>query len=223
MKSHKLFSFLLLAANALLGQSKVTFKVIAVSGTPYCYVNNKKYTMKEEQYPVYSLTLNSLVAPIKYHYGIDNKEESFTRTLNSESTLNEFFNRKVTVKEHPLLPKAFETFPTLKKSQLYDDRFISTILVEAKQADIDKLHANPHGDKLKVSASRIIYVTPYSQKVFKSATIKISGQSTVDNAKLSYKLAGLKTEDGNELYGRNAVKLRAEYIDPSFLREKNCF
>ncbi|ORX77032.1 hypothetical protein BCR32DRAFT_295874 [Anaeromyces robustus] len=223
MKSYKfLSSILLLLTNVLLVHSQVTFKVIAVSGTPSVVINNKKYTMKEQQYPVYSVTLNNVNAPVKYHYALGNTEESFTRTLNSVSTLNEFFNRKYTIKEHPLLPKAFESFKTLKKSTLYDDRFIGTFLIEAKQSEIDNLHANPNKENIKVS-SKIIYVTPYTVKVFNNGSIKISGQSTKYNKKLSYKLAGLKTDDNKELFGRSAVKLRAEYLDPTFMREKTVF
>jgi hypothetical protein len=220
--NYKFFSLILLIANAVLVTSKVTFRLIAVSGTPYCYTNNKKYPMKEEQYPVFTLTLNSLVGPINYHYGIDDKEESFTRTLNSESTLNEFFNRKQTVYEHPLLPKAFESFPTLKKSKLFDDTHIGNFILQADQNEIDNLHAHPDKDKLKVTV-KAIYVSPYTVKVFNNAYIKISGQSTKYSTKLSYKLGGLKTDDDKELYGRTAVKLRAEYNDPSFMREKNYF
>ncbi len=83
--------------------------------------------MKEEQYPVYSVTLNNVNAPVNYHYALDNSEETFTRTVNSDSTLNEFFNRKYTVKEHPLLPKAFDPFPTLKKSKLFDGKLLYKI------------------------------------------------------------------------------------------------
>ena len=75
--------------------------------------------MEVEQYPVYSVTLD-ISTPVKYHYALGGKEESFTRTLSGKSTLNEFFDRPITVKKHPGLPKAFETFSTLKMSKLYD-------------------------------------------------------------------------------------------------------
>jgi len=80
--------------------------------------------MTVEEYPVYSVTLKNVNAPVNYHYFLNNEEESFTRTLKNETTLNEFFNRKITVKEHPLLPMAFESLPTLKKSKLYDGIYI---------------------------------------------------------------------------------------------------
>jgi len=78
--------------------------------------------MELVQYPIYSVTLNHVNSPVKYHYVLGSEEESFTRSVESgvETTLNEFFNRSVTVKNHPLLPQAFPTFPTLKKSKLFD-------------------------------------------------------------------------------------------------------
>ena len=75
--------------------------------------------MKVDQYPVYTATVN-VNAPVKYHYVLGSEEEKFTRTVNSDSTLNEFFNRKVNVKKHPLLPKAYESFANTKKSKLFD-------------------------------------------------------------------------------------------------------
>ncbi|ORX77444.1 hypothetical protein BCR32DRAFT_295605 [Anaeromyces robustus] len=219
MKCYRFLSAILIAANAFLAQSKVTFKVVAVDGTPSVVVNNKKYVMKVEEYPVYSVTLNSINAPVKYHYVLGKEEEKFTRTANSESTLNDFFNRKITVKKHPLLPKAFETSSTLKQSKLFDDTHVSTILIEGNQSEFNSLHANPKKDDYKINA-KVIYVSPYNVKIFKTAKIAISGQSTLNNSKLSYKLSDLKTEDDSELYGRSTIKLRAEYIDPTFMREK---
>ena len=99
----------------------MTFNVIAVSGTPSVVVNNENYSMKLVQYPVYSVTLDNINTPVEYHYKLGSEEESFNRNLLSgNSTLNDFFNRSVTVKKHPLFPQAFPSFPTLKKSKLFD-------------------------------------------------------------------------------------------------------
>jgi spore coat protein CotH len=221
MRSFKFISALLIATNALLVSSKVTFKVIAISGTPSVVISSKKYVMNVEEYPVYSVTINDVYAPVKYHYIIGKEEEKFTRIVDSDSTLNEFFNREVTVKKHPLLPKAFETLSTLKKSKLFDDTHIDTIVLQGKKNDFDKLNANPSSDK-KIDV-KVIFVSPYTVKVFQNGAIKISGQSTKYNKKLSYRLSGLKTDDDKELFGRTAVKLRSEYGDASFMREKTYF
>eukprot|EP00833_Pecoramyces_ruminatium_P002993 jgi/Orpsp1_1/1177025/evm.model.c7180000059879.2 len=175
MNYFKLVTAILLAANALLVNCQVTFKVIAVSGTPSVVVNGKKYSMTVEEYPVYSVTVNDANPSDKYYYVVGSDKEKFTRTVESDTTLNEFFNRTITVKQHPLLPMAYEQLPTLKKSKLYDDTFIATILIEAKKADIDYLHSHPNGDD-KFNCT-VTYVSPYAVKFFANAGIKISGQS----------------------------------------------
>eukprot|EP00833_Pecoramyces_ruminatium_P003322 jgi/Orpsp1_1/1177354/evm.model.c7180000061129.1 len=176
--------------------------------------------MKLEQYPIYTATVN-VNAPVNYHYALNGNEESFTRKATSDTTLNDFYDRKYTVKNHPLLPKAYETFDGYKKSKLFDDTFVSTLLIEASQSNLDVIHKNPE-DETKLSA-KVIYVSPYNIKVFNNAKIGISGQSTIYNEKLSYKLSGLKTDEGDKLFGRSSVKLRAEMIDASFIREKIYF
>ncbi|ORX85849.1 coth-domain-containing protein [Anaeromyces robustus] len=221
MRCFKLVTAILLAANAILVNSKVTFKVIAVSGTPYVVVNKKKYSMKVEEYPIYSVTVNDVNAPVEYHYILGSEEEKFTRTADSDTTLNDFFNRSVTVKKHPLFPMAYETYSTLKKSKLYDDTFVATFLIEGKKSEIDYLHSHPNEEK-KFNCT-ITYVSPYGIKVFQNGGIKISGQSTKYNKKLSYKISGLKLDNDKELYSRTGLKLRGEYGDPSFLREKTYF
>lgn len=210
--------FLFFIINILLTQAKVTFKVIAVTGTPKVVVNNKKYDMTVDQYPIYKATVD-VNAPVNYHYILNGSEESFTRVANGD-TLNDFFNRKITVKKHPLLPFTYEDTPLSKKSKLYDDTSIATFLIEAPQSQIDNLHTYPNDSKLKYEGIKVTYVSPYNIKVFKNAKINISGQSTIKYKKLSYKLGGLKDDNDKELFGRTSIKLKAEALDPSMMREK---
>jgi len=108
----------------------VTFKVIAVDGTPSVVINNKKYSMTLLEYPVYQATVN-VNTPVNYHYalktGSKTEEESFTRKATTSETLNEFYGRSITVKKHPLLPKIYEAPSTVKQSKLYDGNYILTI------------------------------------------------------------------------------------------------
>lgn len=99
----------------------MTFKVIAVSGTPKLVINKKTYNMVVDQYPVYKATVN-VKTPVNYHYILDDNEESFNRVANND-TLNEFFDRKNTVVKHPLLPLAYKESSITKKSKLYDGIF----------------------------------------------------------------------------------------------------
>ncbi|OUM57236.1 hypothetical protein PIROE2DRAFT_48887, partial [Piromyces sp. E2] len=223
MKGFKSISSILIAVSALLTEAKVTFKVVSPLDTPYVVVKNTKYEMKVEKGPLYTLTLDNVNAPVDYHYGIKNNEEAFTRTLNKgDSTLNEFLNRSVTVMKHPLLPMAFESLSTLKKSKLYDDTFVSTLYIKMDESNFKTMNGNSH-DSTDYKCNSVFYISPYGIKEFNNAKISVSGQSTVDNAKLSYKIAGLEDAEGKELFGRKSIKVRAEYVDPTFLREKTYF
>jgi len=217
MKGFKLVFTLLFAVHTLLVSASVTFRVIAIDGTPSVVIQYEKYAMNVEQYPVYTVTLN-VSAPVNYHYALGDKEESFIRTVDGDTTLNEFFDRPVTILNHPLLPRAYEAYTT-KMSKLYDDTFIATVLIDANSNDIDELHKPTNNFKIDAT---VTYVSPYNIKVFTNAGVKLSGQSTIQNDKLSYKLTGLNDGD-KKLFGRSGVKLRAQFIDPSFLREKTYF
>jgi len=220
MKNSKLWCSLLALANALLVKSEVNFKVIAVTGTPKLSLNGKSYNMQLDEYPVYNVTVN-VNPPVTYHYILNNKEESFERTLKKgNETLNEFFDRSITVKYHPLLPKAYEPYETYKDSKLYDDTHVATIIINCDKNALANLHANPKNEDLKIENVEVIYANPYTVKKFTQAKLSISGQSSLESKKLSYKISNLKTADNKELYNRSSIKLRGENMDASFLRDK---
>jgi len=201
----------------------VTFKVIAINGKPSVVIDAKEYPMTLDVYPVYKTVVDNISLPVNYHYKIINdneiKEESFSRTCQSSETLNEFFDRSITYKKLPLLPKVYETYSTFKKSKLFDDNFVSTIIINADEGAVKNLHADPDG-KAKILNAQVIYVDPFEVKTFQGANLSVAGQSTVNCKKLSYKISNLKTTEGKELYNRSAIKLRANYRDPSYIREK---
>jgi len=60
--------------------------------------------------------------------------------------------------------------------------------------------------------------SPYDVRTFKKAILSISGQSTMYVPKFSYKIKNLSDENKKELYGRSSIKLRAEHMDPTFVR-----
>ncbi len=101
----------------------MTFKVTAILGTPFVVIDNKKYIMNLDVYPVYKVTVK-VNPPVKYYYILNGIEESFDRETNGD-TLIDFFDRKITVKKHPLLPLAFNESPLQKKSKLYDGNYKS--------------------------------------------------------------------------------------------------
>eukprot|EP00833_Pecoramyces_ruminatium_P015878 jgi/Orpsp1_1/1189910/evm.model.d7180000075414.1 len=133
--------------------------------------------MSLEEYPVYNYTLKDIVTPVTYRYILNDKEESFDRILNTGTvTLNEFFDRSITVKYHPSLPKAYDSFPTFKNSKLYDDTHVGTVIVKCNSSKLKKLHANPKDD-IKITGVELIYANPYTVKKFSDVKMSASGQS----------------------------------------------
>ncbi|OUM68310.1 hypothetical protein PIROE2DRAFT_68720 [Piromyces sp. E2] len=207
----------------------VTFRLIAPKGKPSVIVGDTAYIMDVHEFPVFKTTVK-VKAPVKYFYSIDYsntneshlgvQQEQFERELESgEETLNEFFNRKITVKEHPALPRAYDKYPKYNPSKLFDDTHVATVLINCDVAAINNLHQNPTSEE-KIHGVEFIYATPWSVRTFKNATVGISGQSTLYAAKLSYKVSNLKSDNSKELYKRTGIKLRAEHMDASFLRDK---
>jgi len=225
MKFNKSISLIIIAAQTLLVRTeKVTFKVLAVNGTPFVKVGDQQVQMTLEEYPLYKAEVDVQSFPVTYNYGIVNggetEEEEFQRTREKDQeVLNEFFKRSVTKVEHPKLPRAYKAYPSYVPSKLFDDTHVATIVIKCDQNLLNELYKDPENSKLSVNAE-VVYATPKAVKTFKNAELDISGQSTRNVGKLSYKIKKLKTDNNKELYNRTAIKLRAEHMDPSFLRDK---
>jgi len=224
MGFNKFVGTILLSIPALLAKAEeVTFKVLAVNGTPILNINGQQYQMEAGEYPQYKVKVNVDSFPVQYNYIVATDannavSEQFVRTRQKdEKALNEFFNRSLTVKKHPELPRAYEAFPYFEQSKLYDDSFVSTIIVTCDPAQLQALYADTEA-KTKIPAV-VVYASPYAVKTFKEAQFALSGQSTREVPKLSYKISNLK--DGKkELYNRSSIKLRAEHMDYSYIRDK---
>jgi len=218
-------SIIIVAAQALLIKAEnIEFKVLAVNGTPYVKIGGNQYEMTLKEYPLYKAEVD-VDLPVEYNYGIvyadgTADQESFTRKRQKgDDALNEFYDRQVTIVNHPLLPRAFKAFEYYKPSKLFDDNHVDTIIINCNPTDLQNMYQNPTNRELETQAE-VIYASPYTVKTFKQAKFSLSGQSTRKVPKLSYKLSNLKTENNKELYNRTTIKLRAEHMDPSFLRDK---
>jgi len=226
MKFNKSLGLLFTTLQALLiNAENVSFKVLAVNGTPYVNVGGNQYEMTLKEYPLYKAEVEVNSFPVEYNYGIvyndgTAEQEAFARKrVEGEKALNEFFNRKVTVVEHPPIPKAYEAFEYFVPSKLFDDTHVDTIIIKCDPNALQEMYLNPYNKTMEAPAE-VIYASPYTVKSFNQAVISVSGQSTRGVPKLSYKIKNLKTEDSKELYDRTSIKLRAEHMDPSFLRDK---
>ncbi|KAL6591145.1 coth protein-domain-containing protein [Neocallimastix sp. 'constans'] len=219
MLFNKTINILLLSFTTILvNAEKVKFKVLAVNGTPVLNINGAQQPMTAAEYPLYEAEVDVDNFPVTYNYSIDNEVEPFNRQRNKDDkSLNEFFGREITFLEHPLLPRAYNAFELAKNSKLFDDRIIGNFIVTTD--GLQELYDNIDDQEFKVPA-KVIYASPFTIKTFNNAELSIGGQSTRFVPKLSFKIKGLKDENNKELYGRSTVKLRAEHMDSSFLRDK---
>jgi len=218
MKFSTSISTLLSISALLVSAEKVRFKVLAVNGTPILNIDGKQHPMTLDEYPLYKVDVDVDSFPVNYNYIVDSETEQFTRTREKDDVpLNEFFNRKITLKKHPELPRAYKAFEYFEPSKLYDDRFVATIVVKCDEKQLEELYEDTH-TKDKIPAE-VVYASPFAVKTFKEANFTISGESTRNVPKLSYKINNLKNGK-KELYSRTAIKLRAEHMDFSYLRDK---
>ncbi|OUM63569.1 hypothetical protein PIROE2DRAFT_61198 [Piromyces sp. E2] len=179
--------------------------------------------MAPQEYPLFKAEVDVDAFPVTYNYMVKFDEsktetEQFQRQREKGAeSLNEFFNRSITVKKHPELPRAYEAFQYFEPSKLYDDSFVATIVVKCDENQLNSLYQDT--DSVEKIAAEVIYASPYTVKTFKEAKFGLSGESTREVPKLSYRIKNLKNA-GKELYNRTSLKLRAEHMDVSYLRDK---
>jgi len=219
------------------------FKVISFTEDEYdtyLVYNKQYYLMEEYAYPlyIYRMPMSQLVSTdsIQYHFMVcerdDTKcanpieEENFERTFLFETskskTYNHIFNRKKDLYEVKHIPRVYEPFNRTLPSKLFDDRFIPTISLyfnKENKKKLDEYHNNPQKGRDDLTAN-LVFISPFVVKKFKKVSVNISGNHSLKNKKLSYKISDISGADDTGIYDRKAVKLRADQGDISYLREK---
>ncbi|KAG0951208.1 hypothetical protein G6F57_001778 [Rhizopus arrhizus] len=140
------------------------------------------------------------------------------------STGNEFFNRTKTVYNVPGLPQAFNPiYPTLM-TNMNQSNEIATIIMTVNATQLDAFNQNPTAKLDDAQVSQLAYISSKEVFTFQNAGLSTSGQSTKDFSKQSWAIELDKYNPKNAskslLFGRTALKLRAEETDATFVREK---
>lgn len=200
---------------ALLNQT--TFKSMAV------VVDNVSYALESNAtFPIiYSTT--APVAQTGYQYvklyssNDSSLAESFTRLPTTVNTPHEFFNRSWNTHDNYQLPQVYPMLSTVNKiqSDLHKDNQIPTIHLIGNQTELDEMNTNSTADiTVKVNMT---YISLTDALQFEKVKVKVSGHSTRNKDKISYKL---KLKKKHTLYGYRTVKLRAMAMDSSYVREQ---
>ncbi|ORX80502.1 coth-domain-containing protein, partial [Basidiobolus meristosporus CBS 931.73] len=141
--------------------------------------------------------------------------ESFTRTLgDGNQTKNEFFDRSKTLVKIPDIPNVYAPW-AFDRPAIFEDGMLGTIHLTADQDQVDSIHeAQDDPPDIKVSMR---FVHPDFAVSLEHVGWGISGQSTREFAKKSYKLSFKQSGD---FLSVGSIKLRAEETDPTMMREK---
>ncbi|KFH66402.1 hypothetical protein MVEG_06927 [Podila verticillata NRRL 6337] len=228
MRILHLLSLLVLVSSVL---ADVTFNVIgfpdAETNTYAVEINGGLYPLQtsKDLFPLWSTSVDGVSAPSSYRYvQLDHKNEEvareeFLRKLTDKSTtLNEFFNRETTLTTLPAIKQVYKNVHP-KDDGVFDSSQIATIHLTVDPAKFDHMMNNPLAKDPELVKAGFKFIN--ANKVYSTdkVYIKVSGNASRRFRKVSLRVKFNKDKRGM-FFGRSDIKLRAEYIDPTMLREK---
>ncbi|KAG0010500.1 hypothetical protein BGZ81_002736 [Podila clonocystis] len=228
MRIHHLSSLLVLVSSVL---ADVTYNVIgfpdAETNTFAVEVNGELYPLQtsEDLFPLWTTKVDGVSAPSIYRYvQLNHKNkavarEEFLRSLTDKNTTpNDFFNREATLTTLPAIKQVYKDVRP-KDTGVFDSSQIATIHLTVDPAKFDDMMNNPRDeDRQRVEAG---FKFINADKVYSAAKvkIKISGHGSRKFRKVSLHIKFDENKKGM-FFDRSAIKLRAEYNDPTMIREK---
>ncbi|KAG0337446.1 hypothetical protein BG000_005417 [Podila horticola] len=226
MRILHLSSLLVLVSSVL---ADVTYNVIgfpdAETNTYAVEINGELYPLQtsKDLFPLWSTKVDGVSAPSSYRYvQLNHKNkvvarEKFRRSLTDKNTTpNEFFNRETTL---TTLPEIKQVYKDVRPKDIgaFDSSQIATIHLTVDPAKFDAMMNNPKEDhKIKAGFKFINANKVYSADKVK---IKVSGHGSRKFRKVSLHVK-FNEDRGGMFFDRSAIKLRAEYNDPTMIREK---
>ncbi|KAF9163656.1 hypothetical protein DFQ26_002277 [Actinomortierella ambigua] len=186
-------------------------------------VNGKmhKLTTTPKTYPVWSVKVAGVNAPVAYkyvHLNEDDKVDDTEKTMrklpaNAIQTPNEFFGRRQSLYSIPPLPQVYDN-KLVQNSPFFREGYISNLFIHSSEADFKKLNKVGGHDNIKV---KVQYVGANENVVINNVEMALSGQSTRDFAKLAYQF---KFPEKTPLLDLTTLKLRSGENDETMMREK---
>ncbi|KAF9969152.1 hypothetical protein BGZ73_008632 [Actinomortierella ambigua] len=187
-----------------------------------------KLNTSPETFPLWSAVVPESSTSSAYQYvelsaqGTVVRQEPFLRSFqdkSANSTVNEFFLRKVTRATLPEIPQVYKDVRP-EPSKAFDHSQIATIHITAKPDDFEELVGDPpvskeQGRSIKGDFRFINADTVYSSQA--RIKLKLSGRDSVYYKKLSFRI---KFDNGDTFFNRPIVKLRSCVFDPTMMCEK---
>ncbi|KAF9345313.1 hypothetical protein BGX26_003293, partial [Mortierella sp. AD094] len=136
----------------------------------------------------------------------------------TDTTLNEFFERQITVWELLRFPYTYTNPVTPKKSRTFKENQIATIhITSSNTSAIAEMNANPYNEMkytvdFKFINSDIIHSVP-------GVALNIAGKSSKEYKKQTFRIK-FDGSRNQTFFNRPDIKLRSMVMDPTYLREK---
>ncbi|KAG0360652.1 hypothetical protein BG005_010235 [Podila minutissima] len=192
-------------------------------------INKKLHPLKtsKDTFPLWSANVADASASDSYRYVQLNKKkkvvsrEEFQRQFDDEgatATLNEFFNRQTTITALPEIKQVYEDIrPTA--SEAFDSSQIATINLTTDKKAFDEMLDNPLAEDREPIDAGFRFINTDNVYSAGNVKLKVSGHGSRKYKKVSLSIA-FDAEAGETFFDRPEIKLRAEYIDPTMIREK---
>ncbi|KAK3840983.1 MAG: coth protein-domain-containing protein [Linnemannia gamsii] len=213
--------------------SDVTYSVIgfpdAKTNTYAVEIDKEMYNLQtsEATFPLWSANVADVSASSGYRYvQLNNKDdvvvrEKFLRHFTNNdatATLNEFFNRQTTITTLPSIKQVYkDTRP--KPSKAFDSSQIATIHLTADPDTFSDMMKNPLDEKRKAIKAGFKFINTDTVYSVGEVSLKVSGHGSRKNKKVSLRIK-FDDDKGETFFDRSVIKLRAQYIDPTMIREK---
>ncbi|KAG0046999.1 hypothetical protein BGZ83_007856 [Gryganskiella cystojenkinii] len=224
-----LLTFVLTAASTVLAD--VTYNVIGIpdvhTNTFAVEVNKKLYPLSTSKAssPLWSAKVPGVSASSSYRYVQLNRKkepvqkEKFTRKLaNNDATPNEFFNRQTTFTTFSPIKQVYGPHVRPETAGVFDKSQIATILITADPDEFTDMLNNPMAEDPKSIKAGFKFINADNVYSADEVKIKVSGHGS-----RKYRKTSLRVKFGDNtgtFFGRSAIKLRAEYEDPTVFRER---
>ncbi|GJJ75477.1 spore coat protein H [Entomortierella parvispora] len=228
-----LLSGLLALASRVLADGLVTYKVIgfpdAAGNTFAVEIDKKLYPLRtsKSSFPLWSAKVanDSSLSPSYRYVQLSRRNkavarEGFMRQLeNADTTQNEFFGREVTITDLPPIKQVYEDVRPEPSASVFDCSQIATMHFTVDPDEFEYMMNHPKGEKrttIKAGFKFINANTVYSADEVK---FKVSGHHSRIYQKVSLEVKFDKSEE-HPFFNQSVIKMRAEYTDPSMLRER---
>ncbi|KAF9282131.1 hypothetical protein BGZ68_006191 [Mortierella alpina] len=192
-------------------------------------INKKRYPLQtsEATMPLWTAQIANVSASSGYRYvQLDRlnrviAREKFLRHFaekDATATVNEFFNRPTTITTLPPMKQVYKDIRP-EPSKVFDSSQIATIHLTPDPAIFANMMNHPMDRKIKGVKAGFKFINADTVYSVGEVEINTSGHASRKYKKVSMRIK-FDDKKGETFFNRPIIKLRAEYVEPTMIREK---